>query len=256
MLLTKYKLNIVFITTFTIVINTSIAQKDSMPNIDDTYPSFRIKSEIVKLSGLNPNIYVDYKIDSLFGLNLGVLYYSNGIIWTAPHLMINEFDPKELLSKGLGFDFGIKFYTNTTKYISINFETKFLNYSGYNSPSESQNRMYMDLTRNDYQIKLFRGFENEDQSKKIREIYFGVGLLIIDKTYKYQIYSGMPVPPEIINGKKEFTTLTFHFGYNLGRKLVHKSSNNNKTTDRNDLKLERQNRRKNRQLKNNDDVYK
>ena len=56
---------------------------------EDFKNSFRIKTEIVQFSGLNPNIFFEHKFNPKFAYNLGITYHTNGIIWTAPYLLFH-----------------------------------------------------------------------------------------------------------------------------------------------------------------------
>lgn len=205
---------------FTIILATSFSQKNDIADFDETNPSFRIKTEIVSLIGLHPNIYSEYKINKRLGFSLGYLYNLNGLIWTAPYIRENKSEGlyEWWLLKGSSLDFGIKYYSEQTKYYSfrINFDELSCNNEKLET-GESVEAKYGSIRRNDLHLRLIKGFEKKYHSSYFHEIYFGIGLLIIEETYDYGFYESGYLA--VINYKKAtylHVVPTFHIGFNTG----------------------------------------
>ena len=196
-----------------------------------SFRSFRIKMELVSFTGLNPNLYFEYKINKNYGLNLGFLYHFTGIIWTAPYLLRKEFyEYQEWLAlKGYGVDFGIKYYSAPTKYYSLRCIIDLLNFKKTLQYGESlSSRRNENLVRKDIRIQLLRGFEIKNKSHYFREIFYGVGLLIVNEHYKYGFFESSYNPPsKFTNGIDNYIVPTFHFGINIGWKSIPKISTKN-----------------------------
>lgn len=218
---TKFKIGIIALLILLTSKNISFAQNDTLVKIDKTYPSFKIKTELVNWTGLNPNLYFDYKINKIIGVNAGILYHFTGIIWTAPYVMSNDNILEWSYLRGYGVDLGIKLYSKPTKYyyfsckidrLSLN---RLLYWSERREDQEFATINYLDL-----HIRLLRGIEYFKNKSFFKEIYYGIGLLIIEK--KYDIKS----PGEFLTsrpiqsvGVDNYIVPTFHFAFNIGWKL-------------------------------------
>lgn len=198
------------------------SQQDSSEYTFKFMPSFRIKTELVSFSGLNPNLYCEYQFNKNIALNLGFLYHFNGIIWTAPYLLSKDkFENDEWWHlKGIGLDFGIKYYTKSTKYYSLKIKGGFLKYNGSVVTPGLKDSRPETVYKNSINIQFLKGFEYINSKHGFKELFFGIGLMIINKTYTYWIYNTYPLPPHynIVKGKDIFAVPTFHFGYNIGFK--------------------------------------
>jgi hypothetical protein len=178
--------------------NISFAQNDTLANIDKTYPLLKIKTELVNWTGLNPNLYLDYKINKIIGLNVGILYHFTGIIWSAPQIIFKGNALEWSYLRGIGFDLGIKLYSKPTKYyyFSCKIDRLSLNRHLYWGESveaqESGTVNYQDL-----HLRLLRGYEFYTRKSFYKEIYFGIGLIIAERQYDFTSPTGMPVLTQV-----------------------------------------------------------
>ena len=221
------KVKIILISILTFVINILYAQKNQTLADFKGFPSFRIKTELVSFTGLNPNIYVEYKNNNGIAFNLGFLYHLNGIIWTAPYLLHNdEYENIEWWElKGLGVDFGIKYYPKQFKYYSLKIKYDLLKFNGKLVTNGLEHSRPENVVRNDLGFQLLKGYEFYNKHF-LKEIYFGIGLLIINKKYTYWNFSTNPLPPHYNeeNGIKIYAIPTFHFGFNIGYRFYNPRS--------------------------------
>ncbi|MBI5539214.1 MAG: hypothetical protein HY951_04095 [Bacteroidia bacterium] len=204
-------------------INISLAQNDSITNIDKTFPLLKIKTELVNWTGLNPNIYFDYKLNNKIGINVGVLYHFTGIIWTAPNVMLKGNIYEWSYLHGLGLDLGIKFYSKPTKYYYFSCKVDKLSFPPRQiNAGESMNDYKTGSVKYyDIHLRLLRGYEFYSKKSFLTEIYFGIGLIIAHRQYDLHSYVSWGNMSSNV-GFNNYVIPTIHFAYNFGWQLKNK----------------------------------
>ncbi len=216
-----------------------MAQSDTTKKVDETFPSFRIKTEILQLVGLKPNIYVEYKFRKGIGIELGLLYNFTGVTWAAPYFILSTQHQYRWVEywnlKGYSADFGVKFYKKPTKFISIKCRYDWLNFGGSIRTSErNQDQQSEIMTREDLHLQLIMGFEKKKKTHFYGEFYFGAGLLFIEERHAIledNIVNGYYLGKKYVKSSNSYVTPTFHIGYNLGYKSIPKKYRKNKSVN-------------------------
>jgi hypothetical protein len=207
---------------------------DSLPKpvVDETYPSFRIKTELFQWAGLKPNIYFEYKFRKRTALELGFLYNFTGVTWSAPYFTLGggrggQYRWVECWTlKGYSIGLGYKYYFRPTKYLAIKCKGDFLNFGGSIRTSERrQDQQSEIMNRKDVNLQILVGFENKRKSNYFREIYLGLGVMSINEKHsvlKNNVVNGYYLGRKYVDSKIAFVVPTIHFGINIGWKSIPK----------------------------------
>jgi hypothetical protein len=221
----KYRIKIfsIILIVLTVVTKIAVAQKDSTFKNEIPLHSFRIKTELVEFTGLNPNLFVEYKINKRLAFSFGLIYHFNAIIWTAPYLVNDEPERESWLTlKGQGIDMGMKYYNKPKQYYSIRLNADiytfvpFLDHSYlFTTPIKH------DIRRKDYQLRFLKGKEVYKNKSFFFEYFYGFGILAEYRQFKRRhlinnngyVVASEPDPNTL------WYAATFHFGFNIGFQL-------------------------------------